>query len=1022
MWCRTPSSPGGRKVTALMQLAAYADQLDRLGIPRADRVELLLGDGTISAHEVDDLLPVFVLRRERLRAMIAIAATWSSGADGPVVAWGDPRFVACGRCATCTLEVEGHRDLLLVAGMRPTQRRRLQPPASTRSSELAGADACAANISPDAFASLRTQARLQLESERGAAAGGPTAPVFEVVMPAAWRRSPRPIPATSSSTSRATRSTPRRSRASGTSTTSSAGSTRPSSTARSGRTRSRRRSGRSSGSSPSWASAGARIRGLHIYHYAPYEPTHLLAMAARYGVLRGRGRHAAAGGRVRRPVPDRAPRAARRIPVVLDQEARAALHGRRRAHERGAEGRRVDRPVRRGQRAAGRTATPSGAQRIFDDIAEYNRDDCVSTLRLRDWLRALAAQFHVRAIDDSEPRAGPTSRRHGRSRSRGAPTQLQAATRAGGAEKPTADERALRLAGAAIDYYPREAKSFWAMHFLRLREPISLWEDARDVVRVDADQTEVVRDWHRDDGQRTDRRHLLSAACFAPGTRLSPDTNPYLLYELPTPFPFTASPRWIHGDHRCRVLEVLRRRRARRGVGRRLVHVVGAAGRASRPPPRRPRATSRSPSRRGRMRCSTAALEFPADPATDILRLRPPRTRSGALAPVIDGDDVTAITASLLDLDRSYLAVQGPPGTGKTYVGSHVIARLVHEHGWRIGVVAQSHAVVENMLDRVVEAGVAAELVGKAPKKVDEPGRHAYTALAKNGVAAFAAERAESGFVVGGTAWDFSHEGRAGPRRPRPAGHRRGRAVLPRLDDRRLARRAAPAAARRPAAAAPGEPGHASRTGRHVGPRLGDRRPRRAARPLRVLPHAELAHAPGRRARRCRSSPTTGGSPRTRAPSIRRVEGIEPGLHVEPVLHHGNTTESVEEAARVAAIVAGLIGSPYTDVDTDRDGSPTARAPRPLEPRDIIVVTPYNAQLTQVEKALADAGFPDVPVGTVDKFQGQEAAVAIVSLAASSAADAPRGHRVPAAAQPPERRDLAGEGGRVPRVLARSAR
>ena len=59
------------RVTALMQLAAYADQLDRLSIPRADRVELLLGDGTTSAHAVDDLLPVFGLRRARLRALVA---------------------------------------------------------------------------------------------------------------------------------------------------------------------------------------------------------------------------------------------------------------------------------------------------------------------------------------------------------------------------------------------------------------------------------------------------------------------------------------------------------------------------------------------------------------------------------------------------------------------------------------------------------------------------------------------------------------------------------------------------------------------------------------------------------------------------------------------------------------------------------------------------------------------------------------------------------------------------------------
>ncbi|WP_327036873.1 hypothetical protein [Microbacterium sp. CH12i] len=51
------------RVTALMQLAAYVDQLDGLGIPRSDEVDLILGDGTISTHAVDDLLPLFHVRR-----------------------------------------------------------------------------------------------------------------------------------------------------------------------------------------------------------------------------------------------------------------------------------------------------------------------------------------------------------------------------------------------------------------------------------------------------------------------------------------------------------------------------------------------------------------------------------------------------------------------------------------------------------------------------------------------------------------------------------------------------------------------------------------------------------------------------------------------------------------------------------------------------------------------------------------------------------------------------------------------
>ena len=58
---------------------------------------------------------------------------------------------------------------------------------------------------------------------------------------------------------------------------------------------------------------------------------------------------------------------------------------------------------------------------------------------------------------------------------------------------------------------------------------------------------------------------------------------------------------------------------------------------------------------------------------------------------------------------------------------------------------------------------------------------------------------------------------------------------------------------------------------------------------------------------------------------------------------------------------------------------------------NIIVVAPYNAQVALIRNALDTVGLTDIRVGTVDKFQGQQAAVAIVSLAASSAKDVPRG-------------------------------
>jgi superfamily I DNA and/or RNA helicase len=83
----------------------------------------------------------------------------------------------------------------------------------------------------------------------------------------------------------------------------------------------------------------------------------------------------------------------------------------------------------------------------------------------------------------------------------------------------------------------------------------------------------------------------------------------------------------------------------------------------------------------------------------------------------------------------------------------------------------------------------------------------------------------------------------------------------------------------------------------------------------------------------------------------------------------------------VLAIVRDTVGRAWT----------SAGSTGPLAPENVIVVAPYNAQVQLLRKTLDAAGFEGVPVGTVDRFQGREAAVAIVSLAASSAADVPRG-------------------------------
>ncbi|WP_327036871.1 DEAD/DEAH box helicase [Microbacterium sp. CH12i] len=376
-----------------------------------------------------------------------------------------------------------------------------------------------------------------------------------------------------------------------------------------------------------------------------------------------------------------------------------------------------------------------------------------------------------------------------------------------------------------------------------------------------------------------------------------------------------------------------------------------------------------------------AAPSFPVDAATDILRRIPPRTRSGAPLPASNDDVIDAIVRGILDLDNSYVAVQGPPGTGKTYTGSRVIARLVNEHGFRVGVVAQSHAIIETLLDRIVVDGVPPGQVAKAPK--DKNSDPKYTVIPKAGMSAFLAERAGQGVVVGGTAWDFSNTGRV---------ERQGLDLLV-IDEAgqfSLASTIAVAAAAQRLLLL-GDPQQLPQVSQGAHPEPVDtsalgwvmrgdavvraefgyfldrswRMHPAIAAPVSRLSYAgQLASAPGT--------------------ERRSIAGVEAGVHIVPIRHRGNATQSVEEAAEVVRIVREFLGREFTDMDP-------AAATRPLVESDFIVVAPYNAQKQLVIDTLAAAGLPGVPVGTVDNFQGKEAVVSITTLAASSGRDAPRG-------------------------------
>ena len=153
------------KVTALLQLAAYHGHLVRLGIPTDDTVELILGDGTTSEHHIDEIAPVYRNRRARLQHLIR-----EHLAESGAVEWGDERYLIDGRCDHCEAEVVRAGDLLLVAGIRTSQRAHLVEAGVATLARLAETpkrpEGC--RVPERSYSALHAQAKLQDAATTGA--------------------------------------------------------------------------------------------------------------------------------------------------------------------------------------------------------------------------------------------------------------------------------------------------------------------------------------------------------------------------------------------------------------------------------------------------------------------------------------------------------------------------------------------------------------------------------------------------------------------------------------------------------------------------------------------------------------------------------------------------------------------------------------------------------------------------------------------------------------------------------------
>ena len=305
---------------------------------------------------------------------------------------------------------------------------------------------------------------------------------------------------------------------------------------------------------------------------------------------------------------------------------------------------------------------------------------------------------------------------------------------------------------------------------------------------------------------------------------------------------------------------------------------------------------------------------------------------------------------------------------GQTFLASHVIARLVAE-GAKVGVVAQSHAVIENLMSACCardgfDVSRAVRLRGKSVTP-DAPWAEVSDSELTELISG------EGGLLFGGTVWDYVSERRV------PAGSL-DVLVVDEAGQFSLTNTVAAARAARSVLLL-GDPQQLPQVSTGVHPY-----------PVDVSALGWLSD--GAAALNPRFGYFLGESWRmdwalcelvswlsydgalasAAATAGRALQGVAPGVVSYPVEHAGCSVRSVQEAQAVVDCVRELLG---------REWVPAAGAePRPLAAEDCIVVAAYNAQVDCVREALIAAGLADssgagVRVGTVDKFQGQEAAV-----------------------------------------------
>ena len=366
--------------------------------------------------------------------------------------------------------------------------------------------------------------------------------------------------------------------------------------------------------------------------------------------------------------------------------------------------------------------------------------------------------------------------------------------------------------------------------------------------------------------------------------------------------------------------------------------------------------------------------------ARDLLLRRPPRLGGHPIRAAGE----TGLAAALRIgpwLQSTVLPIQGPPGSGKTYTGGRMIADLVHR-GKRVGITANSHKVIRNLMDEVIEAvderGIAIKAIQRCQPEDFVVGQGRIALAEDNPAVSNALDNGTQ--LVGGSAWLWTT--------PEAAG-----AVDVLFVDEAAQMSLANVLAVSQAADSlvllgdpqqleqPTKGSHPDGAGVSALAHLLDgRQTIEEDRGLfleetRRL-HPDVCEFTSEVFYQDKLSPHQ-GMEQQRVISDGPVSGT--GLRLLSVTHEGNRNSSSEEADRVAELYRRLTdgGSAWVD-----DKGET----RPITNDDVLIIAPYNAQVAKLLDRM-----PGARIGSVDRFQGQEAPVVIYSMATSTPEEAPRG-------------------------------